>query len=68
MMNCIKMFGLGITKQNYLYVRDRRSKGCPHIFWGHTLKAKSIVEDVQWEVATASEVDVPGRVLKNRLS
>jgi hypothetical protein len=64
MMNCMKIFGLSITKQNSLYARDRRSKGYPHMFWGHTLRGKSVIEDVQWEVATAGEVDVPGRIYK----
>jgi hypothetical protein len=62
-MNCIKMFGLGITKENYLFVRDHRSRGCPHVFWRHNYKCKS-AEVVHWEVGTGDEIDVTGRVLK----
>ncbi len=49
-------------------MRDHKSKGCPHIFWGHTLKGKTIVEDVQWEVDTGGEVDVARRVLKQPIT
>ncbi len=45
MMNCIKMLGLGITKENCLLVRDHRSRGCPHAFWRYNNKCK-LVEDV----------------------
>ena len=62
MMNCMKMFGLGITRENCLFVRDHRSRGCPQIFWMYN-KCKS-VEDVHWEVGTSDDVNVAGRVLK----
>jgi hypothetical protein len=62
MMNCMKMFGLGITKDNYLYVRDRRSRGCPHMFWRH--ECKSGESEVHWKVGTADDIDVAERVLK----
>jgi hypothetical protein len=63
MMNCMQMFGLGITKDNYLYVRVHRSRGCPHIFWRHECKSADI--EVHWKVGTVDDVDVAGRVLKN---
>jgi hypothetical protein len=62
MMNCMKMLGLGITKDNYLYVRDHRSRGCPHIFWRHEFKSDDI--EVHWKVGTADAADVAKRVLK----
>ncbi len=63
MMNYMKLFGLGITKENYLFVNDRRSKGCPHVFWRHNHKCKS-VEHVHWEVGTGDNVDVARSVKK----
>ncbi len=39
MMNCMKLFGLGITKENCLFVRDQRSRGCPHVFEGIIISA-----------------------------
>ena len=63
-MNCMKFFGLGITEENYLFVRDHRSRGCPHLFWKHNDKCKSD-EHVHWEVGSGDGVDVAERVLKN---
>jgi hypothetical protein len=61
----MKMFGLGITKENNLFVmRDHRSRGCPHVFWKHNYKCK-YVEYVNWEVGMCDDVDVARRVLKN---
>jgi len=65
MTNCMKMFGLGITKENYLFVRDHRSRECPHVFWRRNYKCKS-VEHVHWEVGTGDDDDVAGRVKKKR--
>jgi hypothetical protein len=59
----MKMFGLGITKENYLFVTDHRSRGCLHVFWRHTYTCKS-AEIVHWEVGTGDDDDVAGRVLK----
>ena len=67
MMNFMKMFGLGITKKKYLFVRDHRSKGCPHVFWRHNYKRKS-AEIVHWEAATGDDVDVAGGFLKKPIS
>ncbi len=57
MMNCMKMFGLDITRENYLFVRDHRSRGCAHVFWRHTYTCKS-AEIVHWEVGTGDDDDV----------
>jgi len=54
---------LGITRENYLFVRDHRSRGCPHVFWRLNYTCKS-AEIVHWEVGTGDDVDVAGRVLK----
>jgi hypothetical protein len=62
-MNCMEMFGLGITKDNALFVRDHKGRGCPHVFWRHNYTGKSAVI-VHWEVGTGNDVDVAGRVLK----
>ncbi len=41
MMNCMKMYGLDITPESYLCVRDHKSIEQPLIFWTHNLKRES---------------------------
>ena len=57
------MFGLGITKQSYLFVRDHKSRECPNVFWRHNFKCK-FVAHVHWKVGCGDDVDVAGRLKK----
>jgi len=58
----MKMYGLGITPESYLFVRDHISIGQPFIVWTHNLKRDS-KEEVVWEVATSNDGDGVGWVL-----
>ena len=60
------MYGLDITTDDYLCVRDHRGRGCPLMFWKHYLKKKSD-ETVEWKVASGEDGEVPGRVLRKPL-
>ena len=64
LMNCMKMYGLGITSQGYLLVQNQRSRGEPFIFWKHNLKGKKMGEE-EWKVVAGKAVDGVGLVLKN---
>ena len=46
LMNYMKMYGLGLTREGYLIVRDHISRGEPFIFWRHKLCKTSYDEDV----------------------
>jgi hypothetical protein len=59
----MKMYGLGLTSQGYLLVRDHRSRGEPFIFWRHNWKAKTTVEE-EWKVVAGWAVDGVGLVFK----
>ena len=63
MMNYMKMYGLGITPESYLFVRDHRSIGQPLIFWTHDLKRES-KQEVLWKVTTSKDGGGVERVLK----
>jgi len=54
MMNCKKMYDLGITPESFLFVRDHKSIGQPFIFWTHNLKRES-KEEVVWKVAISND-------------
>jgi hypothetical protein len=56
MMNCMKMYGLDITQEEYLRVRDHISRGAPFMFKNHNSKETNI-EDVQWKVAKGNGGD-----------
>ena len=65
MMNCMKMYGLSITKHGYLIVRDHRSIGPPAIFWKHNTRGKGLgQEKFEWKVQNGEADDAPGRYLK----
>ena len=65
-MSCIKMYGLDITIDDYLCVRDHRSRECPLMFWKHNLK-KNSDETIEWKVSLREDGDVLGRVLRKPL-
>jgi hypothetical protein len=61
----MNIFGLGITKEKYLFVRDHISRGFPHVFWRHNYTCNS-AEIKHLEVGTGDDDDVAGRVKKKR--
>jgi hypothetical protein len=62
-MNCMKIYGSGITSRGYLIVRDRISRGEPQFFGRHSLRGNG-KEAEKWKVSTGSDGDGFGWVLR----